>query len=219
MIKTLIFDLDGTLANTEYLHHQAWKKTLLNNGVTHFPLEKFIGYIGTSNEKVAEDYIKSDNIDKNIAQLVREKQILYRNLIPEIQLTLGTREIINRYHTSFRLAIASSSHKQEIMLLLKNQQLESYFDLIIGGDMVIQKKPSPEIYLKVQQTLAVAPHECIAFEDSEHGLNSAKNAGMYGVAIPNEFTLNHNFKKADLILNNLNEMDDEKITTLLQNQP
>jgi len=219
MIKALIFDLDGTLANTELLHYRAWEKTLLNNGVSQLPLETFMKYVGTSNEKVAGDYIESDNIRKNLTELVREKQHIYMNLIPEIQLLRGAREIITRYHPTLQLAIASSSHKKEIMILLKSQELDSYFDLVIGGDMVRCKKPDPEIYFKAQQTLGVSPNECIAFEDSEHGLNSAKNSGMYGVAIPNEFTLNHNFSRADLILTSLTEMDDEKIATLIQRQP
>jgi HAD superfamily hydrolase (TIGR01509 family) len=219
MIKALIFDLDGTLADTELLHYRAWKKTLLNNGVSQLPLETFMKYVGTSNEKVAGDYIESDDIRKNLTELVREKQDIYMDLIPETQLLRGAREIITRYHPALRLAIASSSHKKEIMTLLKTQELESYFELVIGGDMVKQRKPDPEIYLKAQQTLGVSPRECIAFEDSEHGLNSAKNAGMYGVAIPNEFTLNHNFVRADLILTSLTEMDDEKIATLTQATP
>ncbi len=219
MIKALIFDLDGTLANTETLHYKAWEKALKNNGVEQLPLETFMTYVGTSNEKIAGDYIESDNVNKNIDELIREKQLIYRDLIPEIQLFRGTREIIDRYHATFRLAIASSSHKEEIMLLLKSKQLDSYFDLVVGGDMVRRKKPDPEIYLQAQQTLGFAPQECIAFEDSEHGLNSAKNAGMYGVAIPNEFTLNHNFSRADLILTSLAEMDDEKISELLRYRP
>lgn len=219
MIKALIFDLDGTLANTETLHYRAWEKTLINNGVKQLTFETFMTYVGTSNEKIAGDYIETDRISKNLDELVREKQLIYKDLIPEIQLFRGAREIIGRYHATYRLGIASSSHKEEIMLLLKSQQLNSYFDLVIGGDMVRRKKPDPEIYLQAQQTLGFAPQECIAFEDSEHGLNSAKNAGMYGVVIPNEFTMNHNFSRADLILTGLAEMDDEKITELLQCRP
>lgn len=219
MIKALIFDLDGTLANTEIMHHRAWEKALIDNGVSRFPFETFMSYIGTSNEKIAGDYIESDSIRKDIAELVLKKQTIFMDLIPEIQLFQGAREIVDRYHTTFRLAIASSSHKKEIMLLLKSQQLDSYFDLVIGGDMVRRKKPDPEIYLQVQQMLGCAPQECIAFEDSEHGLNSAKNAGMYGVAIPNEFTLNHDFSRADLTLTSLTEMDNNKISKLLQYQP
>jgi HAD superfamily hydrolase (TIGR01509 family) len=219
MIKALIFDLDGTLANTETQHYKAWEKALKNNGVKQLLFETFMTYIGTSNEKIAGDYIESDNVSKNLDELVREKQLIYKDLIPEIQLFRGAREIIGRYHATYRLAIASSSHKEEIILLLKSQKLNSYFDLVIGGDMVRRKKPDPEIYLQAQQSLGFAPQECIAFEDSEHGLNSAKNAGMYGVAIPNEFTLNHNFSRADLILTDLAQMDDEKISGLLQYRP
>ncbi len=219
MIKALIFDLDGTLADTESMHHLAWEQTLLNNGVTQFSLETFMNYVGTSNEKVAEDYIESNNIKKSSAELIREKQDLFMDLIPEIKLLPGVREIIVRCHTTFRLAVASSSHLKEILFLLQSQKLNSYFDLVIGGDMVTRKKPDPEIYLKTQQTLEVSPWECIAFEDSEHGLNSAKNAGMYGVAIPNKFTMNHNFSRADMILTSLTEMNDEKINTLLQHAP
>ncbi len=219
MIKALIFDLDGTLADTESMHHLAWEQTLLNNGVTQFSLKTFMNYVGTSNEKVAQDYIESDNIRKNRAELIREKQIIFMDLIPEIKLLPGVREIIARSHTTFRLAVASSSHKKEIMFLLQSQELDSYFDLVIGGDMVTRKKPDPEIYLKTQQALEVSPQECIAFEDSEHGLNSAKNAGMYGIAIPNKFTKNHNFSRADMILASLTEMDDEKMNTLLQHAP
>ncbi len=219
MIKALIFDLDGTLANTEILHYRAWKKALKNNGVNQLPFGTYITYVGTSNEKIAGDFIETDNIGKDLAELVREKQIIYKDLIPEIQLLQGVREIVDRYHSTFRLAVASSSHKEEIMLVLKSQQLDSYFDPVIGGDMVERRKPDPEIYLQVQQTLGFSPQECIAFEDSEHGLNSAKNAGMYGVAIPNEFTLNHDFSRADLTLTDLTEMDDEKISGLLQYRP
>ena len=74
MIKALIFDLDGTLANTELLHYRAWEKTLLNNGVNQLPLETFLNYVGTSNEKVAGDFIESDDINKTLTELVREKQ-------------------------------------------------------------------------------------------------------------------------------------------------
>ncbi len=65
MIKALIFDLDGTLANTETLHYKAWEKALKNNGVEQLPLETFMTYVGTSNEKIAGDYIESDNVNKN----------------------------------------------------------------------------------------------------------------------------------------------------------
>lgn len=219
MIKALIFDLDGTLVNTEPLHYRAWKKTLNRNGVSQFTFDTFMRFVGTSNEKVAGDFIESDNIDRSVMDLVLEKQADYMNLISEIKLIAGTRDILEKYHSTLRLAVASSSHKREIMAILEAHQLDNYFELVIGGDMVKRKKPDPEIYIKVQQALGVKPEECIAFEDSEHGVNSAKNAAMYGVAIPNEFTQDHDLSRADLILNSLAEMDDDKIAALLHHSP
>ncbi len=214
MIKALIFDLDGTLANTELLHYRAWRQTLLKNGVEEFSFDDFRFFIGTSNEKVAGDYIKRDNIQKEISTLVLEKQVLYLDLIPEIELFPDVAATITQFYPDYRLALASSSHKKEIDAIVTSHNLADFFELIVGGDMVKHKKPAPEIYLKVQQTLGVNSDECIAFEDSEHGLNSAKNAGLYGVAIPNEFTQHHDFSRADLILKNLRDMDNEKILAI-----
>lgn len=216
MIKALIFDLDGTLANTEMLHYRAWERTLLNNGVVQFSFETFLNYVGTSNEKVAMDFIISDKIVKSATELIREKQGIYMEFIPEIRLCDGVREILNRYHKKKILAVASSSHKQEIMAILGANDLTDYFSEVIGGDMVDKKKPDPEIYLKVQSLLHVAPEECLAFEDSASGLIAAKEAGMYGVAIPNEFTRKHDFSRADRILGTLAEVNNEMLQQLVQ---
>jgi len=216
MIKALIFDLDGTLANTEMLHYRAWKETLLNNGVVQFSFETFLNYVGTSNEKVATDFIESDKIKKSVAELIREKQGRYMEFIPEIELCDGVREIISRYHKKKVLAVASSSYKQEIMAILGANDVAEYFSEVIGGDMVEKKKPDPEIYLKVQSLLHVAPEECLALEDSASGLIAAKEAGMYGVAIPNEFTRKHDFNRADRILGTLAEVNDEMLQQLVQ---
>lgn len=215
MIKALIFDLDGTLANTEMLHYRAWEETLMKNGVVQFTFETFLNYVGTSNEKVATDFINSDQIEKSVAELIREKQALYLEFIPEIRLCEGVREVLARYHSKKVLAVASSSHKREIIAILRANELIGYFSEVIGGDMVEKKKPDPEIYQKVQSLLHVAPEECIAFEDSASGLIAAKNAGMYGVAIPNEFTRNHNFDRADHIIDTLAEVNDELLQQIM----
>ncbi len=207
MIKALVFDLDGTLVDSETLHHRAWEKALVQNGVPSFSLEEFLRFIGTSNEKVATEYIKSHNIPKNIVDLVLEKQAIYMELLPEIQLCSGVKEMLNRFHGKMEMAVASSSHKKEIMAILGMNNLLDYFSYVIGGDMVREKKPDPEIYLRVQSFLQLHPDECVAFEDSAHGLNAAKNAGMYGVAIPNMFTRNNDFDRADRVITSFGEVD------------
>jgi len=207
MIKALIFDLDGTLVDSETLHYRAWEKALVQNGVPSFSFEEFLRFIGTSNEKVAADNIESHNIPKSITELVLEKQSIYMTLLPEIELCPGVEEMLDRFHGKMEMAVASSSHKKEIMAILDMNNLLEYFSYVIGGDMVREKKPDPEIYLRAQSFLQFHPGECVAFEDSTHGLNAAKNAGMYGVAIPNMFTKNNNFDRADCVVTSFNEVD------------
>jgi len=207
MIQALIFDLDGTLANTEMLHFKAWREALLRNGVREFSLEDFLRYVGTSNEKVADDYIQSDGITKSQKELITEKQALYMDLIPEVELCTGTREILERFHGKMSLAVASSSHEKEIRAILEIHELISYFPVILGGDMVQKRKPDPEIYLKAQDLLGKSAAECVAFEDSGPGMNAAKNAGMVAIAVPNEFTREHDFTRADSIVTSFDAVD------------
>jgi HAD superfamily hydrolase (TIGR01509 family) len=207
MIQALIFDLDGTLANTEMLHFRAWRETLLQNGVGVFSLEDFFRYVGTSNEKVANDYIRSAEINKSQKELIKQKQTLYMDLIPEVELCSGAREILERFHGEMSFAVASSSHEKEIRAILEIHDLISYFPVILGGDMVQKRKPDPEIYLKAVALLGKSPDECIAFEDSGPGLNAAKNAGMKAIAVPNEFTKEHDFKRADSVVESLNDVN------------
>ncbi len=211
MITAIIFDLDGTLANTEPLHYEAWRDTLLNNGVTEFSFETFLNYVGTSNEKVAGDYINSHQIDKSIKILIKEKQNLYMDLIPRIELCLGVKETVLHFAPKLKLAVASSSHEKEVRAILQAHGLLDSFQAIVCGDMVMEKKPNPEIYLKAASLLQVEPAKCIAFEDSSPGLNGAKNANMTGIAIPNEFTTNHDFSRADLIIKDFTKVTDEFI--------
>lgn len=215
MIKGLIFDLDGTLANTERLHYKAWKKTLLNNGLSEFTFSTFLKYVGTSNEKVASDYAGTRRVDKSALDLVLEKQAIYMELIPEVELCVGVPEILSRFENEMVMAVASSSHLLEVMAILEIHGLAGFFSQVIGGDMVKRKKPDPEIYLQTQSLLKVSGKECVAFEDSGHGLNAAKNAGMYGIAIPNEFTREHDFSRADQVIRSFSEVNPEMLLRMI----
>lgn len=216
MIKAFIFDMDGTLADTEPLHYRAWRQTLLNNGADEFSFEKFITYVGTSNETVAGEHIMSTGIGKSVEEIVREKQALYMEMIPEVQLFSGVRQVLERYAGRMTMAVASSSHQLELSEILRVNDIHNYFSSVIGGDMVSRRKPDPEIYLKTQETLGVPAGSCLAFEDSTHGVNAAKNARMYSIAIPNEFTRNHDFSRADRIIDSFYDVDDELLKSVME---
>lgn len=217
MIQALVFDLDGTLVNSEMIHFQAWRQTLLDHGVVEFSAERFLDYVGTSNEQVAADHRAATGL--SVAELVREKQQVYLGLIRQIPLCDGVREILAAYRGRLTLAVATSSHQREAMALLHSHGLADFFTLVLGGDMVERKKPNPEIYLKVLSCLGLAPHDCVAFEDSGHGLLAAKDAGMYGVVVANEYTRHHDFARADASLGGLGEVDDSFLQRLAARRP
>lgn len=208
MIRALIFDMDGTLVDSEKLHYDAWQQTLLQHGVESFSFDVFCKYIGVSNEQLADDYITSHGLQTDVSTMVLEKQKLYLEMIPAIELLPGVREAITRYHGRYRLAIASSSHRIELHQILSSLQFSEYFDHVVGGDMVSRKKPDPEIYLHTMSLLGCKAGECVAFEDSESGLAAAKNAGLFGIAIPNILLAGGDFSRADRVIRQIDQADD-----------
>ena len=214
MIRALIFDMDGTLIDSEKMHYRAWRQTLQDFGVHSFPFEDFVSYIGTSNERLAGDYILSHGLAADIESLVLHKQKIYLEMIPEIKPLPGVREILSRYHGRLLLAVASSSHCLELSRILDTLELSSYFAYVVGGDMVSRKKPDPEIYLRTMALLALRAEECVAFEDSESGIAAAKNAGMFGVAVPNSLLTNGDFSRADAIIRQIDQANDQLLENL-----
>jgi HAD superfamily hydrolase (TIGR01509 family) len=180
---------------------------LLQNGVAEFTFEDFLRYVGTSNEKVANDYVVRYGIKKSQSELIGEKQDLYMALIPEVELCKGARGIVERLHTEMSLAVASSSHEKEVRSILEITGLLSFFPVVLGGDMVTRRKPDPEIYIKAQTLLGVTGDESVAFEDSGPGLTAAKRSGMKAIAVPNEFTAEHDFTGADAIVESFDAVD------------
>ena len=207
VIRGLIFDLDGTLANTEMQHYRAWRKTLMANGVVELSMETFLTYVGTSNEKVAGDHVETFGLEKTVEELVREKQAIYMEAISEIELFSGVREFLQQFYKKLPIALATSSHCREAVAILKAKGILDFFDKVIGGDMVEKRKPDPEIYLQSCDMLGLPPASCVAFEDSTHGVESAHQAGMYVVAIPNSFTKEHYFSGADIVVQSIAEID------------
>ena len=208
MIEALVFDMDGTLVDSELFHYESWKDILARHKVEKFPFVDFLAYVGTSDEKLAEDFIESERIPLSVEELVSQKRLIYLKMIPDIDLLPGVRKTLELFHGTLPLAVASSSPRIELDRILKTQKLDSYFEQVIGGDMVSRKKPDPEIYLKTCDLLGLHPSLCVAFEDSESGVAAARNAGMSVVAIPHGLSKHHDFGRADLVVSRMDEVND-----------
>ncbi len=206
-IAALIFDMDGTLVDSEPLHHQAWRQTLQAHGVDSFSWEQFMVYIGTSNEKVAADFIASAGLQLEVTELVRRKQSIYLQMIERLQVLPGVRTVLQRFAPCCRLAVASSSHLLELERILAVHRLEQCFTAVVGGDMVTRKKPEPDIYLETCRLLALPPDRCVAFEDSTAGVLAASRAGLKVIAVPNSWAGHLDLSAADLIVPRIDQVD------------
>lgn len=205
MIKAVIFDLDGVIADTEPLHFQSWKETLKTHDVN---LSKtfFIKNIpGIGDRKAAEFFATQHSLQANVDDLVNGKVASYRQLIKKVKPRQKAINLIERLGKHFPLAIASSSPTSHVTFVLKQLNIEKKFEAVVGKDG-LRPKPFPDIYLTAAKKLGVRKENCIALEDTTTGILSAKAAGMFCIACPNPYTKHMDFSKADMRLENFKRL-------------
>jgi HAD superfamily hydrolase (TIGR01509 family) len=180
MLKAILFDMDGVIADTEPLHFLSVKKTMeeYNINLSNDLLKEFIGMCESGIWKLVK---KRYDINLPIDVLERKRRIhllkiIKEEVIPAKGLIPLLKEIKK---ANLKTALVSSSGRQVIDEILKKLKLTGYFDVIVSGNDVTDKKPHSEPYIKAMKTISVLPNECIAIEDSDKGITSARNAGIF----------------------------------------
>lgn len=209
MLKAIIFDLEGTLVETESLHYKAHKRALADYGI-RISEEDYIKE-GAYKKPETFYFAMSDKYkvflsETGIRKVGEKKQKYYLDFLARIKLYPGTRSLLKHLQHDFALAIASSTSKKIISTILSSTQIANLFAVVVSGHDVKRNKPFPDIYLEAAKKLKILPERCMAVEDSEVGVLSAKSAGMTCVAIPNTYTKPQNFSKADIVLGDINEI-------------
>jgi HAD superfamily hydrolase (TIGR01509 family) len=209
MIKAVIFDVDGTLLDTERIYMQAWKDAAAEQGyvMPDSVLQKTRAVNTRDAARIFEteigngfSYTKTRPIRVRIAEeiIARESPILKPGVL-ELLAFLEEKGI--------RLAVASSTNQQGTREHLAESRILDRFEVVVGGDMVTNGKPHPDIFLKAAEALGTAPEACIVVEDSPAGIRAAHAAGMKAVLVPDQAAITQEIiDMADVVLNSLLEM-------------
>lgn len=213
-LKALIFDVDGTLAETEELHRISFNQAFKEHGLNwNWGTEAYADLlqIAGGKERILH-YSKLINWGEiDALELHARKTEIYTDRIIEGQVDLkaGVRALIEHgREAGLRLAIATTSSRENVDSLLKATLGPSsldVFDAICCGDEVACKKPDPAIYQLALDRLSLNPSTCLAFEDSTNGLLSAIAAKLPVIITPSLYTSNHDFSGASFILKDLTE--------------
>ena len=230
-LKALIFDVDGTLADTEKDGH----RLAFNSAFHEFGLSwdwdvalygELLAVTGGKEriryfvDHFAKNYTKPVDFDDLVAALHKAKTKHYTEMLATgaIPMRKGVKRLLEEARAAgVRLAIATTTTPENVTALLRHGLAEdstAWFEVIAAGDIVPAKKPAPDIYTWALREMGLDPAECLAFEDSENGIKSSHGAGLKTVITVNDYTAEHDFSGAVAVLSDLGEPDSP--FTLLQ---
>jgi HAD superfamily hydrolase (TIGR01509 family) len=185
MIEAVVFDLDGVLIDSEHVWDEIRKQLAEERGGTWSDdaSRDMMGMSSPEWSRYMRDEVGLDDEPAEIsAEVVRRLEERYR---VELPLITGSEQAVKRIADRWPLALASSSNRELIDLVLEASGLGRFFTETVSSEEVARGKPAPDVFLEAARRLGVAPSRCGAVEDSENGIRAARAAGMRTIAIPN----------------------------------
>ena len=207
MIRSIIFDMDGVISDSEPLHVIAEKKTLADFGV-NVSIEELQTYLGKGTKFMLNDFINTYHLDTTYSDLFKKHQEnLHFFFEEDVQPIAGAMKLIRDMKSrGLDLAVASSSSHALIHMILKKLQILPFFKTIVSGDDVRESKPAPDIFLKAVRQLSCELFECVVIEDSESGIIAAKKAGLKCIGFQSPNSGDQNLNQADVVVNDLSSI-------------
>jgi beta-phosphoglucomutase len=194
-MRAAIFDFDGVIVDSEPLHYQALRTSLLPEGIQIDEEEYYTHYLAYNDRTAIRLAVEAHGVSPSPTRLdaiARRKADLFSDLASKIPVFSGAAELVRSLAARVPLAIASGARHEEIDAILKAVGLRDAFAAIVGADDVTRGKPDPEPYMTAMGLLAarapgLTPAECLVFEDSMAGIASARAAGMTVVAVAHSY--------------------------------
>jgi HAD superfamily hydrolase (TIGR01509 family) len=218
-LRALIFDVDGTLSETEEVHRRAFNETFAETGLDwNWSVEDYTWLLKTTGGKermrAFRDHIgASCPSDAEIAALHGAKTARYGALVASRALTLrpGVAELIQAARQAgLKIAVATTTNRSNVDALCRacwGKEADEVFDVIAVGDEVMAKKPAPDVFDLAVERLGIDPSEAVAFEDSRNGVMSAQAAGLRAIVTPSRYTAAEDFSMAEWVVEDLSAMN------------
>src|SRR5712691_5246825 len=180
--RGLIFDCDGTLADTMPLHWRAWQVITARHRL-HLPEERFYSLGGVPSRDILKMLSAEQGRELDHLAVAREKEAEYRPLIAQIEPINTVVGIARENYGKIPLAVASGGTRKIIEQVLDHLGIRGLFNAIVTSEDVPKQKPAPDIFLEAARRIAVAPQFCRAYEDTDLGMQAIRAAGMEAVDV------------------------------------
>ena len=222
MVRAIVFDFDGVIANSEPLHFRGYRDVLAEQGVALSEPDYYARYLGFDDVGAFEAIGRDCGVvwtPAQIADLVSRKAVRLEELERDVSVLFpGAADAIRRAAAAMPIAIASGARGEEIRRVLVRENLLACFTAIVAAEDTAVSKPAPDPYLRALTLLTPAcggvlrAADCVAIEDSHWGLESARAAGLRTVAVTNTYAANQ--LTADVIISSLEAMDLDRMSRI-----
>lgn len=186
-VRGLIFDCDGTLADSMPPHYVAWSETLTRYGLS-LDEDEFYRMGGWPTVVVARHLIERAGATHDPEQLMRDKEARFQEILHTVQPIQPVVAVVRHFERRLPMAVASGGIGAICRQTLDYVGLGTTFEAVVTADDVTRHKPEPDVFLEAARRIGIAPAQCLVFEDAEPGLEAARRAGMRVIDIRRWFT-------------------------------
>lgn len=186
-IQGLIFDCDGTLADTMPLHYVAWRKTMKDWEI-EFSEDYFYALAGTPTVHICQRLLNEHGVEGDAAEIAHQKESAFLDLLHQVQPIEPIAEVARQFRSTHLMGVGSGSNRAVVLQILRQIGLGDLFTVVVGAEDTTRHKPEPDVFLEVAHRIGVAPEHCCVFEDADLGIEAARRGGMQVFDIRTIFT-------------------------------